>query len=177
MTDDRETEAYSFESDVPGKPDDPERTAFRRALSRYPTGVTVVTACAAGGAAVGITVNSFASVSLHPPLILWSLGEDSANAAAFLAAGRFAVNVLASDQEALARRFARSDAQQAEQAQFCEAREGVPVIGEALSIFECVREAVHPGGDHHILIGRVERFSSRPGRPLLFHEGGFGGLS
>ena len=170
-----EREVYGLEERAGGAPD-PDRLAFRRALSQYPTGVTVVTALATDGAPMGITVNSFASVSLHPPLILWSLGEDNANAADFREAGDFAVNVLAADQEDIARRFARSEDQPFADAFRDRGLGGVPLLGDALSIFECRRETIYPGGDHTILIGRVRRFSARPGRPLVFHEGGFTAL-
>lgn len=167
-----ERQVFGLE-EAAGGHSDPERLAFRRALSHYPTGVTVVTARTSEGLPIGITVNSFASVSLHPPLVLWSLGEDNANAADFLEAEDFAVNVLAADQEALARRFARSEDQPFAEVARERGLEGLPLLTDALSVFECRREAVYPGGDHTILIGRVRRFSARSGRPLVFHEGGF----
>jgi len=170
-----ERQIYGLEEAAGGN-SDPDRAAFRRALSHYPTGVTVVTARTQAGVPIGITVNSFASVSLHPPLVLWSLGEDNANAPDFLEAEDFAVNVLAADQEALARRFARSENQPFEEIPQERGLEGVPLLANALGIFECRRKAVYPGGDHTILIGRVRRFSSRPGRPLAFHEGTFKAL-
>jgi len=167
-----ERQVYGLEDTAGGNPD-PDRAKFRRALSHYPTGVTVVTARTQAGVPIGITVNSFASVSLHPPLILWSLGEDNANAADFREAEDFAVNVLADDQEQLARRFARSEDQPFADVVRESGLEGLPLLTAALSVFECRREAVYPGGDHTILIGRVRRFSARPGRPLVFHEGTF----
>jgi len=171
-----EQQAYSF-NETPGTHSDPDRTAFRRALGRYPTGVTVVTTRSPRSGPIGLTVNSFASVSLYPPLILWSLGEDSANAADFLAAEYFTINVLANDQAALARQFARTEGDRFADVALRDGCGGAPILEQALSVFECRQEAVHPGGDHHILVGRVARFTTRPGHPLVFHEGEFRTLS
>jgi len=171
-----EQQVYAFEETL-GARADPDRTAFRQALGRYPTGVTVVTARAGDGTPIGLTVNSFAAVSLDPPLILWSIGHDSTHASAFRAAEYFCVNVLAADQVKLARQFARADGDRFVDVALRTGIGEAPVFEHALSVFECGREAVHPGGDHAVLLGRVQRFATRPGTPLVFHESGFRGLS
>ncbi|MFQ5346646.1 MAG: flavin reductase family protein [Rhodothalassiaceae bacterium] len=153
-----------------------DRRAFRDALGRYPTGVAVATTRDAAGRPHGITINSFASVSLDPPLILWSIARRATTADAFLSAPYFAISVLAEHQEALARAFSWSAADRFAGVATVAGLGEVPLLETALAAFECQREAVHPGGDHAILVGRVARFRMRPGRPLLFHAGLFRGL-
>ena len=152
--------------------------AFRRALGQFATGVTVITTREADSPApVGITVNSFASVSLDPPLILWSAARSSIRHAHFSAAQAFAVHVLASDQSALAERFSRSGGNFDGLAHGLNA-EGVPVLPDTLARFECRTEATHEGGDHTIIIGRVLRFATAEGAtPLVFSQGAFGGFA
>ncbi len=167
---------YGFE-DADAVAADPEKRQFRAALGRYPTGVTVVTARSPDGAPVGMTVNSFASVSLDPPLVLWSVGDDASCAEVFAKAPRFAVNILAADQEHLARRFALPDSDRFDGVETRAGLADIPLIGGALTVLECRLDAVYPGGDHRILLGRVERFATRAGKPLLFHEGMFDRLT
>ena len=152
---------FGFEPDG-AEPVDGDRRAFRRALGHFPTGVAIVTTVA-GDRPVGMTINSFASVSLDPPLVLWSVDLAAGFADAFTAADRFALSVLAGDQMALARRF--------DGVATWAGAGGPPLIAGALATFECRREAVHPGGDHAIIVGRVDRFAARDGSPLLFHAG------
>lgn len=142
--------------------------AFRDALGAYATGVTVITTDTPGGP-VGITANSFASLSLDPPLVLWSPARASRRFAIFAAAERFAVHILAAEQEGLARHFTRTGEPPG-------ADSGVGGLDRALARFECLRHAVHPGGDHAIVVGLVERAVWRPGAPLVFHGGRFGAL-
>ena len=150
---------------------------FRDALGRFATGVAVVTAREEGGVTpVGITVNSFASVSLDPPLVLWSVARSSARHRHFVSATAFAIHVLRADQIGLAKRFTGSGAGfEGLDLRFNAA--DVPLIDPVLARFECVTEAMHEGGDHTIIIGRVTHFSlslslSQP--PLCFFAGGFG---
>jgi 3-hydroxy-9,10-secoandrosta-1,3,5(10)-triene-9,17-dione monooxygenase reductase component len=157
----------------PFAPDDP--TALRRALGRFATGVTVITTLAADGAPLGFTANSFNSVSLDPPLILWSLSRSSRQLGAYRGASAYAVNILTAEQEEVARQFAARDAQDRfARVNWTPGLEGVPVLPEALAIFECAHEAVYPAGDHELFIGRVERVTERAGRPLTYFGGGFG---
>jgi flavin reductase (DIM6/NTAB) family NADH-FMN oxidoreductase RutF len=149
-------------------PDQFERRAFRRALGHFPTGVTIITARAANGDAVGLTVTSFNSVSLRPPLILWSLGVRSPNLPRFRECRHYAVNVLAEGQAELAHRFGSSQAAKFDGATWREGLGGAPVLEGCAAHFECRNEFCHPGGDHVIFVGQVERFESFNRASLLF---------
>jgi flavin reductase (DIM6/NTAB) family NADH-FMN oxidoreductase RutF len=145
---------------------------FRRALGTFPTGVAVVTARAPSGAFVGLTINSFSSLSLEPPLVLWSLQLASPSLGAFDRARRFAVNILAEDQVELSRRFASQVANKFSDLEVHAGIEGVPLIGGCAARLECRAAARHNGGDHVLFIGQVERFEYDPRkRPLVFYAG------
>jgi flavin reductase (DIM6/NTAB) family NADH-FMN oxidoreductase RutF len=152
-------------SDAPGEFD---RRAFRRALGHFPTGVTIITARGPNGEAVGLTVTSFNSVSLRPPLILWSLGLHSPNLPVFRECRNFAVNVLAEDQSALAHRFGSSQPAKFDGVPWREGLGGAPLLEGCAAHFECRNEFRHPGGDHLIFVGQVERFESFNRASLLF---------
>ena len=147
---------------------------FRRALGNFASGVTIVTACSADGQKVGVTANSFNSVSLDPPLILWSLSGNSPNLEAFRSASHYAVNVLAADQQWLSDRFAgRSNDRFADLPRRA-GLAGVPLIDGCCAWFECSHEAHYPGGDHLIFLGRVERFARGDATsPLVFFDGAY----
>lgn len=157
---------------APFPPDDPLR--LRRALGRFATGVTVITTLAQDGTPLGFTANSFNSVSLDPPLILWSLSRSSSQLGAYRGAAAYAVNILTAEQESVARQFAQKDADRFEGVDWDAGIDGVPVLPGCLAVFECAHEAVYPAGDHELFIGRVERVTERPGRPLTYFGGGFG---
>ena len=146
---------------------------LRDALGRFVTGVTVVTAPTPAGP-IGITANSFTSVSLDPPLVLWCPARASRRFAHFDAAGHFAIHVLGADQLEIARRFASGaggfDAQE-------QSPEGVPLLPDALARFDCALHAAHDGGDHTIVVGRVLRAELRAGAPLVFSGGDYGQFS
>lgn len=145
---------------------------FRDALSRYPTGVTLVTAFHEGRA-LGVTVNSFASVSLDPPLILWSAAKDTERCRIFTAAEHFAVNILAADQRDLAEACAGEPDLQSLGARWLGS--ATPLIDGAIAQLVCRRWAVHPGGDHEIILGEVTAIHEpRRAAALTFHEGGYG---
>ncbi len=145
---------------------------FRNALGQFATGVCVITADPVGFAPFGMTVNSFASVSLDPALVLWSLRNDSECFAAFEAAKGFTVNVLSSEQLDLSNYYAQKDNHQLRQGDFSTGKSGLPVIRHALTSMECEVWQRYPGGDHQILVGKVIEMSARPtGKPLLFHGG------
>jgi flavin reductase (DIM6/NTAB) family NADH-FMN oxidoreductase RutF len=151
--------------------------ALRQVLGSYPTGVAIVTTRAADGRPVGLTINSFASLSLDPGLVLWSLVDRSPSLEAFRDAGRFAISVLACDQQALAQRFATASiADKFDGVRVREAPEGLPVIEEALATLVCCIEQWSPAGDHLLFIGRVLRMDRRDGEPLVFHGGRFAGI-
>lgn len=145
--------------------------ALRQALGCFATGVTVMTTLRADGSPVGVTVNSFASVSLDPPLVLWSLAAHSPSLGAFRAAPRFCVNVLAADQAELCRRFATPVADKFAGVAWRRGAGGVPVLVGCLATFECSTAFNNWGGDHVILVGRVESFEMRDAPALLFHRG------
>nr|WP_249138913.1 flavin reductase family protein [Actibacterium sp. MT2.3-13A] len=148
---------------------------MRQCLGRYATGVAVVTTQAPGGP-LGITANSFASVSLDPPLVLWSPAKRSARFAAFRAAQDYAIHVLTAEQEPLARRFARAG-HGFEGLDWRAGPGGVPLLEGVLARFLCRQEAVHDGGDHAIIVGRVLEAVQREGAPLVFLGGRYGGFA
>lgn len=151
---------------------------FRRALGRFATGITVITARAADGEIAGLTVNSFNSVSLDPPLVLWSLGRDSPSHEVFERATHFAVNVLSEQQRALSDNFARSGVDKFVGLSWTPATSGAPLLPDCCAWFECRIAARHPGGDHTIFIGEVEKFVHDVTRaPLLYFGGEYRCLS
>ncbi len=150
---------------------------LRVALGQYATGVAVVTTVGGDGRPAGLTVNSFASVSLDPPLVLWSLGRNSACLPAFKACSHFAVNVLAADQVELSNRFAAAALDRFAHLQWQPGLGGVPLLAGCCARFECSSEARHAGGDHLIFVGRVERFDREERPPLVFHGGRYCGRS
>lgn len=151
--------------------------AFRNALGKFPTGVAIVTTRSAEGRAVGLTINSFASLSLDPPLILWSLVNRSPSLVRFIESRHFSINVLASSQEELARCFANSSlTDKFAHTQTYDSPEAIPLIVGALASFVCVNEQRHAGGDHTLFIGRVLRYYCEDGQPVVFHRGQFTSL-
>ena len=146
--------------------------AFRNALGSFTTGVTVVTATTSDGP-IGMTVNSFASVSLDPPLVLWSPAKSSSRHGAFTGAPHFAIHVLGADQDHLSAAFTRGGSGfDGIEVKFND--EGVPVLPGTLARFECAEQAQHDAGDHTIIIGKVLRVAHRQGEPLCFSGGRFG---
>lgn len=154
-----------------GRSAETDRRALRDALGAFATGVTVVTTLDPAGRAIGLTVNSFNAVSLDPPLVLWSLSLESPSLAAFRAASHFAVNVLAAHQQAISERFARRNGDKFGGLEWGEGLGGAPLLPGCCACLECRIEAHHPGGDHLIFIGRVERFARASAEPLVFHGG------
>jgi flavin reductase (DIM6/NTAB) family NADH-FMN oxidoreductase RutF len=157
-------------ADVRGPHIDPR--TLRDALGCFTTGVTVVTARGRNGRPMGVTVNSFNSLSLDPPLVLWSLSCHSATYSTFVEANHFAVHVLCEGQEHLCRQFARSGIDRFTDVELGEGLGGVPVVPEVAALFECRSLYRYWGGDHVIFIGRVDRCQKWPERrPLVFHQG------
>ena len=147
---------------------------FRAALGMFATGVTIVTARAVDGQVVGLTANSFASVSLDPPLVLWSLAQGAASLAAFRAGSHYAINVLAADQKPLAERFALKGADRWAGVSFTQGLGGAPLLTGTAASFECFNRSRYEEGDHIIFVGEVERCAWKTGAsPLLFHGGRF----
>jgi flavin reductase (DIM6/NTAB) family NADH-FMN oxidoreductase RutF len=151
---------------------------FRRALGCFPTGVAIITTTSASGAPIGLTCNSFSSVSLDPPLVLWSLRQTSRMYAAFHCANTFAINVLAKDQQALAARFASSIENRFDAIAYSQGELMVPIVEACIARFECSMFARHEAGDHAVFIGQVHSFDSLPTQePLVFHDGAYKALA
>ena len=150
-----------------------DSTQFRQALSQFATGVTVITSRQPDGAFVGVTINSFSSVSLDPPLVLWSLAHSAGSMAAFMACDGYVINVLSGDQLELAQRFARPGEDRFGELDYRLSRQGLPVLAGAVATFECRHRSRYPEGDHVIFVGEVERCHAHPHRTLGFHRGRF----
>ena len=144
---------------------------FRRTLGAFTTGVTVMTTLDTDGRAYGVTANSFSSVSLDPPLILWSQALTSSSYAAFRDCERFVVNILAAHQIGVSAQFARSGEDKFRGIDVRAGLGGVPIIDECAAYLECTKVAAHPGGDHVVYIGRVERIHRSEHRPLAYGDG------
>lgn len=154
-----------------------DKRKFRDALGSFATGVCVVTVAPERGAPIGMTINSFSSVSLEPALVLWSIQYNSECFAYFQAAEKFALNVLSSEQQELSGTYARKGEHALQAGHYSLGRSGSPLLRNALTSFECRTWARYPGGDHLIVVGEVIEFTSRPtGRPLLFYKGKYGEL-
>lgn len=156
-----------------GAPDANDSRHMRECLGTFATGVAIITAQAQGGGFVGLTANSFNSLSLTPPLVLWSLGTRSANLEAFLCASHFSVNVLSAAQVELARRFSRQGANRFAGVPLHEGLGGAPLIDGAIGWFECETQAHSRQGDHVLFIGEVRRCARAPGNGLVFHHGSY----
>ena len=140
----------------------------------FATGVTIVTARTASGELVGLTANSFNSVSLAPPLVLWSLAQAAGSMPALSTGSHYAINILAADQKELAERFAAKREGRWTDVAWTEGVGGAPLLTGAAAIFECFNRSRYEEGDHVIFVGEVERCSHRAGAaPLLFHGGRF----
>ena len=161
--------------------------SYREALGTFPTGVAVVTAPApaadaanlkVSGSHVGITVNSFTSVSLDPPLVLWCMDRRSGRHGLFAGAEAFTVNILGTEHKAVSARLARPGEHALDGIDLLPTELGPPALADSLAVFECLRQQTLEAGDHTILIGRVVRFS-RPGKsaPLVFYSGKYRALA
>ncbi|WP_029003978.1 flavin reductase family protein [Azorhizobium doebereinerae] len=152
--------------------------AFRQALGHFATGVAVVTARADDGEVVGMTMSSFNSVSLDPPLVLFSVARNAHSLPAMLAARGYGVNVLARDQEHLSNRFAKALEDKWSDVDHVPGHAAAPLLTGALAHFECAPYAHHDGGDHVIFLARVVRFANRAeAAPLIFFRGRYHGLA
>jgi flavin reductase (DIM6/NTAB) family NADH-FMN oxidoreductase RutF len=149
---------------------------YRRALGSFATGITIVTARAPDGRVAGVTANSFCSVSLDPPLVLWCLAGNAPSRAVFAHATHFAVHVLAEDQLDLSDRFCKPSRNKFAGLETAEGLGGAPILDGVVALFECRREQRHDAGDHVILVGRVERYHHTDRPPLVFHGSNYHGL-
>ncbi|MCG4454947.1 flavin reductase family protein [Pseudomonas sp. MMS21-TM103] len=146
---------------------------FRRALGNFATGVTIVTATALSGKKVGVTANSFNSVSLDPPLVLWSIDKRSTSFDVFKEATHFAVNILAADQIDLSNHFARPRDDKFADIDYVEGQGGAPLLEDCSARLQCENYQQLDGGDHWILIGKVVAFDDIGRSPLLYHQGAY----
>ena len=152
--------------------------AFRSALGSFPTGVAVVTTAASAEHHLGITVNSFTSVSLDPPLVLWCMDKKSDRYHAFTNARSYTVSILGTEHREVSSRLATQGGHSLDGIALKPTTLGPPALADALAIFECEAEAVHQAGDHAILIGRVIHFArAEAGEPLVFFRGKYGALA
>jgi flavin reductase (DIM6/NTAB) family NADH-FMN oxidoreductase RutF len=149
---------------------------FRNVLGRFASGVTVVTALTEDGKDQGMTVSSFCSVSLVPPLVLICIERDASAHGALTTSDEFVVNVLSADQEQVARRFAIEGIDRFEGVAFTRAHNRIPVLDNVIAVIECLRTALYAGGDHTIILGQVEAARVENGKPLLYYRGGYGQL-
>jgi flavin reductase (DIM6/NTAB) family NADH-FMN oxidoreductase RutF len=143
---------------------------LRRSLAQFATGVTVVTTRSADDEPVGMTANSFASVSLEPPLALWSLARSAASFEAFRCASRWRIHVLAADQLEVAKRFATRGADKFSAGQWTYPPAAPPQLHGCVAWYECSARSQHDEGDHVILVGRIESLGTPGGAPLIFHD-------
>lgn len=157
---------------VSGNPRDDTR-AFRRALGQFATGVTIMTT-ESGGRMAGVTANSFSSLSLEPPLILWSIARTSRSFPIFESASHFAVSILGANQLEVSQAFASSSQDKFANVAWRKGLNGVPVIEGALATLECATDRIYDGGDHIIMVGRVERYTYTEGDVLLYYQGRYG---
>jgi flavin reductase (DIM6/NTAB) family NADH-FMN oxidoreductase RutF len=151
---------------------------FRRALGSFATGVTVVTACDASGQRFGLTASSFNSVSLEPPLVLWSLALRSSAMPVFFSGAHYVIHVLGADQVALAERFSAKGVDRFAGLEVGTGMHGAPVLFGALAVFECVNRSQYQEGDHVIFVGEVQQCTYREtvglqDQPLIYHGGNF----
>jgi flavin reductase (DIM6/NTAB) family NADH-FMN oxidoreductase RutF len=146
---------------------------FRNALSQFATGVTVITTRLPDGSFLGLTASSFNSVSLKPPLVLWSLGQGASSLPVFTGNTHYVINVLAGDQAPLAERFSKRIDNRFEGVDFELSHTGLPILKGVAAWFECHNRSRYPEGDHVIFVGEVERCNVSPKPALVFHGGKF----
>ncbi len=153
--------------------------ALRDAFGCFATGITVITTVDRDGEKYGVTANSFTSLSLEPPLCLFCLDSSTLSFSAFQRAEHFAVNVLAQDQEHLSSNFARSNTDKWDGVAYETWATGAPILPGCIANLECDTEAMHEGGDHVIIVGRIRDMAYRDGdcQPLLYYKGGYNALS
>lgn len=153
-----------------------QQQAFRKALGNYPTGVTVVTTFNENQEPIGLTVNSFASVSLDPLLILWSIDKKSKSYNEFMKTKKFAVNILASDQQDLCNLFSSKVENRFSQCKWQKSVQRLPILDDTLSALECETVQQVDAGDHTIIIGHVINIKNSEKEPLLYHRRNVGAI-
>jgi len=157
------------------RPNPETQRDLRNAFGSFPTGITVITTNTPNGP-VGVTANSFSSVSLDPPLVLWCIDKASDRLEYFQTAERYAIHVLSEEQETDSTGFARS-AFHCDTAEWAPGTDDIPELAQYLARFDCRLDAAHDAGDHIILVGEVLEIKTQPGQPLLYIRGGYGRIS
>jgi len=147
---------------------------LRNCFGKFATGITVITSVAKHGARIGLTVNSFSSLSIDPPMILWSLDNRSLNLEELKEASHFAVNVLASDQVEISNNFASPAEDKFKGIETLEGQFGMPLLKDTVAFLECINVHQYPGGDHTIFVGEVRDFAISNKKPLLYANGQYG---
>ena len=160
-----------------GKRPDFNSELLRKALGCFPTGVVVVTTLGNNNAPVGMTANSFSSVSLDPPLILWSIALTAPSLSAFRSHSGFTINILSEDQKDIGLQFARPSENKFEGIDWHPGYADTPVLDNALAVLQCKTYQKYEGGDHEIYLGEVQKVNFNDQQPLVFHRGNFGSLS
>ncbi|WP_246125218.1 flavin reductase family protein [Exilibacterium tricleocarpae] len=150
---------------------------FRQTLSQFATGVTVITAKSPSGKPIGMTANSFSSLSLDPPLVLWSIARSSGLYTEFVEAKHYAIHVLKEGQQQVSHQFSRRNIDRFEGVPYQFDNRGVPLLNDCLARFSCEAFSHMDGGDHTIIVGRVIDMSKAQGSPLIFHGGSYGALA
>lgn len=153
-----------------------DKAEFRKTLGRFATGVTIITTLDEDGNAVGVTVNSFNSLSMKPPMILWSLDKSANSMPAFKHTPYFNVHVLGTGQNALSACFAKPKTDKFSGIKTKKGLGGVPILPECSALFECKSAHHYEGGDHIIIVGEVIKFSRNDVAPLVFHGGQYAGI-
>lgn len=153
-----------------------DRRTLRDAFGSFATGVTIVTTAGPNGVDIGLTANSFSSVSLEPPMVLWSLARTSSNIDAFRNSGHFAVHILSADQETLSARFASKVLDRFEGLALDRGPDAIPMLQDCMASFACKLAYQYEGGDHVIFVGEIVDFSHSARKPLVFHGGRYGML-
>ncbi len=145
--------------------------ALRETLGCFPTGVAVATTLATDGTPTGLTINSFSSVSMDPPLILWSLANTAPSFDAFMTHGAFTINILDSDQDQLCCQFSKPSLDKFSGVKWHAGHKGTPVLDDVLVTLECDTYHTVEGGDHEVFLGQVKRMGRREAQPLVFYRG------
>lgn len=153
-----------------------EPSELRKIFGQFATGVTVVTTIGDKGAPVGLAANSFSSVSLDPPLVLWSIGLETPSLGAFRRHPAFAINILCDRSKDIAVNFAKPSKDKFSTVDWKPGLAGVPVLDQAASVIQCWTDSRIPGGDHEIYLGRVVEFRTTEKPPLVFHGGRYNAL-
>lgn len=153
-----------------------DEKSFRTTLSQFATGVTVITTLGTDTQPIGITASSFNSLSMDPPLILWSLARNSLSLAAFQKAQYFNIHILGNDQQDISNRFARQGTDKFKDIDYYPGNDGTPVLKDCSALLECHTRNQYDGGDHIIFVGEVLNHSHNAGKPLIFHQGQYASL-